>query len=339
MTAGSSRRAAQVVLGAGAAMLVIAASPVTAASYTLIPPYAGPGTATGVLGINDAGTMTGNITNADGTGSGFVRSPAGAYTLFSDGDYATLGRAINAGGAITGYSYVDASEDIRTADEFRRDADGTITLLQNPTTGVALHGIAQGINAAGVIVGENFTQVGAMNFRHGYILDGSSYTELSVSPDFRIKTVARGINDAGLVVGWTSDGTTGLTQGFVYSGGTFDQFVTDPSAANAGITYLEAVNNHGLASGEWLDAVGDAHPFLYDTLSHAFTELMPPGGGSFDAFGLNDRGQVVLTGLSGANYLYDPAGVPEPALWTLMIVGFGTVGASLRRDGRRHARQ
>nr|WP_174298471.1 PEPxxWA-CTERM sorting domain-containing protein [Sphingomonas bacterium] len=173
-----------------------------------------------------------------------------------------------------------------------------------------------------------------MNFRHGYILDGTSYTELSVSADFRVKTVGRGINDAGLVVGWTLDNNIGVTRGFVYSGGAYQQFVTDPSAANASTTYLEAVNNHGLASGEWLDAFGDPHAFLYDILSHAFTELTPPGGGSYDAFGLNDRGQVVLTSASGINYLYDPAGVPEPATWTMMIGGFVCVGGFIRRRGR-----
>ncbi len=116
----------------------------SAATYTLIPAYTGVGTETGVLGINNAGYMTGNITNSDGSGSGFLRSPGGFYTLFSDGDYATLGRAINAGNVITGYSYIDATDDIRTANEFRRDPDGMITLLHNPVTGDALHGIAQG---------------------------------------------------------------------------------------------------------------------------------------------------------------------------------------------------
>ncbi|WP_174298418.1 PEPxxWA-CTERM sorting domain-containing protein [Sphingomonas bacterium] len=320
------------VIAAGA--IVVSASagqPASAGTYTLIPAYAEPGTETGVLGINDAGYMTGNVVNADGSGSGFLRSPGGTYTLFSDGDRATIGRAINASNQITGYSYVDATNDIRTADEFRREADGTITLLHNPVTGDALHGIAQGINAAGVIVGENFTQSGTMNFRHGYILDGASYTELSLSPDFRVKTVARGINDAGLVVGWTLDNNDGVTRGFVYSSGAYQQFVTDPSAANAATTYLEAVNNHGLASGEWLDALGDPHAFLYDTLSHAFTELAAPGGGAYDAFGLNDRGEVVLTSAAGINYLYDPTGVPEPAAWSLMIMGLGCVGYALRR--------
>ncbi len=48
---------------------------------------------------------------------------------------------------------------------------------------------------------------------------------------------------------------------------------------------------------------------------------IPFGGGSIAYF---EGGKGVLTGTGG--------GVPEPASWALMIVGFGGLGASMRRQ-------
>jgi PEP-CTERM motif len=309
-------------LGAGSA---------SAATYTPITPYSGVGTTTAVLGINNAGFMTGDVVNADTSVSGILRDPAGVYTLFTTSDFDTFGRAINNANVITGYT-TDSTGNLLLGHEFKRDPGGAITFLTNPTDSTFLLGIAQGINSSGEIVGDYRFNDGVHNFRHGYLLNGGSFTDLSQSADFRVKQNGRGINDSGTIVGWVLDNNTGFTQGFVDIAGAFT-YINDPSVGNANTTFLEAINNNGLASGEWTDATGNNHPFLYNTATNAFTELHPPGGGTFDAFGINDLGEVVLTDNngSGVNFLYNPTGVPEPGTWAMMLLGFAGVGYAARR--------
>lgn len=325
------------VIAAG--VTAFSAQSASAATYAFIAPYGAPGTNTNVLAINNAGYMTGAIVNADTSGVGFIRDPLGNYTTFTDnGDFSTTGRAIDSSNNITGYS-TDNTLNLRTDTQFERAAGGAITVLTNPNMGGAnLHGIAQGINSAGAIVGDYFFVSSGHTYRHGYILSGGALTDLSVSPISSMRTLARGITDSGVVDGWTQDTTTGVIQGFIYSGGTFS-FVTDPSIGNTGVTYLEGINNNGLAVGQWVDAAANFHPFIYNILTNIFTELHPPTGISFQSFGINDLGEVVLTDTNNpnVNYLYNPlgVGVPEPAAWAMMLIGFAGVGAAVR--GRRGA--
>jgi hypothetical protein len=317
-----------------AAATLAAASLGTAAvagTYTLITPYAGAGTSTSVLGINDAGYMTGSIGNADGSADGFIRDPSGAYTIFNDG-YQTIGRNIDNSNNITGYA-TDATLDLQTDTTFLRSAGGTLTTLTDPNTSAPLHGIAQGQKLSGTIVGDYFYMSGGHNYRHGFALNGASFTDISVDPDYPIKTTARGVNDAGTIVGWTLDNLTGVTQGYVDVAGAFT-FFSDPDAANASTTYFEDINDSGLVSGEFQDASGDLHPFLFNTTTDAFADLTPPGPIDDYAFGINASGEVVITSNLGPNYLYNPAGVPEPQSWAFVMLGVGLAGAALRRRGR-----
>jgi hypothetical protein len=275
--------------------------------------------------------MTGSISYSDNSSLGFLRSPSGVYTTFSDG-YGTVGRGINAGNEVTGYVVTDSSQNTRTDSQFLRRPDGTLTTLVNPDTSQPLHGIAQGINTAGAIGGDYFFQVpGVGTERHGYILDGGSFTDLSIpgSPD--IPVAARGINDSGAVVGFVSVG--GADEGFIYSGGAFT-FVNDPNPLAVGGTYFSAENNAGLIVGSWLDAADDSHAFEYDPTADAFRDFNVPGATNTQAFGVNDLGEVTITTdiASGPNnFLYNPASVPEPAAWAAMLLGLASVGATLRR--------
>ncbi len=321
-------------LAAAAATIIGASGPALAGSYTLITPYVSTGTTTQVLGINDAGYMTGSIADASGSALGFSRDPAGVYTTFSAG-YATTGRNISNSNSITGYA-TDATGALMTDTQFQRSAGGVITTLVNPVTSEALHGIAQGQNASGAIVGDYLYASGGHNFRHGYEINGSTFTDIAASTDFRVKTTARGINDAGIIVGWNRDNSTGITQAYVDVGGILT-FFSDPNALNANTTYFEDINNNGLVSGEFADAAGLLHPFLFNITTDKFTDLTPPGILDYFAFGLNNAGQVVLTSSSSPdNYLYTPTStaVPEPAGAALMLFGFGLVGQVLRRRNR-----
>ncbi len=297
-----------------------------AGSYTLITPYAGVGATTSVLGVNDAGYLTGTIFSASGSADGFIRDPAGVYTLFNDG-FNTIGRNISNTNTITGYA-TDATFNLRTDTEFQRSAGGAFATISNPVTAQPLHGIAQGQNASGVIVGDNFYTSGGLNYRHGYAIDGSTFTDISAGPSNVQKTTTRGINDSGVIVGWNLDASTGVTQGYVDVGGTLT-FFSDPNPLDASTTYFEDINNNGLVSGDFADAGGLLHPFEFNTLTNTFTDLNPPGA-NFAAFGLNNAGEIVLTDGNGLNYLYNPAGTPEPATWAVMLLGLGFTGAALR---------
>ena len=309
-------------------LAMLAAGAASAGTYTLITPYAGAGTSTSVFGINDAGYMAGSITNADGSSDGFIRDPAGIYTTFNDG-VETIGRNISNTNSITGYA-TDSTNNLLTDATFIRAPDGTITDLTDPITAAPIHGIAQGQNASGAIVGDYFGTFSDGERRHGFELLGGTFTDISAGGADPASTTARGINDAGVIVGWALDLTTGVTQGYVDTGGAMT-FFSDPNPANADSTYFEDINNSGLVSGEFVDAAGADHPFEFNTATDVFTDLIPPGAVNEFAFGLNNQGEVVLTDPDGDNFLYNPAGVPEPGSWVLMVIGLGGLGVALRR--------
>ncbi|HXA40475.1 MAG TPA: PEPxxWA-CTERM sorting domain-containing protein [Phenylobacterium sp.] len=301
-----------------------------AATLTPIPSYVDPaGGTTSVLGINNAGWMTGNIAEANGSSLGFVRDAAGNYTTFSaNGLFATYGRAIDNSNTVIGYA-TDAAGAINTDTQFTRTTGGAVTALQNPNTGVPLHGIAQGVNATGAIVGDYYSGPGATTPLLGYVLDGSTFTTLTAPGSTR--TAARGIEDDGTVAGWAIVG--GVQEGFIEQGGAYS-FFQAPDAGSVG-TVFEDINNNGLVSGEWMDAGGDSHAFVFNSVADAFTDIDVLGATSTSAFGLNDAGDVVVTASGVAegpnNFLYHADAVPEPTTWAMLILGFFGLGGLLRR--------
>jgi hypothetical protein len=308
-----------------ASALALAGAAQAGGTLTPLASYADPnGGSTAVLGINNAGYMTGSIGYADGSGLGFLRTPGGVYSTFSE-DFFTSGRAIDPSNNITGYA-TDSTGILLTDKEFLRTPGGSTTVLQNPLDASFLHGIAQGINSLGAIVGDYYTSL-AGHPRDGYILSGSTFTDLSVPGS--TSTHARGITDSGEVAGWTVIG--GVTEGFLWNSGVFT-FVNDPNAAGGQGTVFEGINNHGIVSGEWNDASGNGHPFEYDTHTGAFTEIFVPGAGNADAFGINNLNQAVITtdiSVGPNNFVYTPT--PEPATWATLLLGVFGAGAMLRR--------
>jgi hypothetical protein len=323
MRRGVSALAAACALGAALGVHTQAA----AATYTAIPSYVDPlGGRTSLLGINNAGWLTGSLNYPDGSGQGLVRDAGGAYTTFSV-DAFTQGRAISETNVVSGYA-TDGSSSLLTATEFTRAPGGTVTVLQNPDTATDLYGIAQGMNASGAIVGDFATGFGAQ--RHGYLLDGGVFTELTIPGDPTTSTRARGITDAGDIAGWISP-ISGITQGFILSGGVYT-FFSAPGAV--GNTTFEDLNNNGIAVGNYSDAGGFSHAFFLNTNTNVFKELHIAGATSLQAFGINDLGQVIITtdlATGPSNFLYDPNGVPEPGTWAVMVMGFAGLGAMLRR--------
>ena len=304
------------------------AAAAAAGTLTPIAPFDDPmSTGTGLLGINNAGYTTGTVNYAGGTALGFVRTPDGTYTTFSNTAYPagtfTSGRAISNSNTVIGYSSVpNGSANLFRG--FQRLDDGTISLLTHPVgmsfqSGITLNGIAQGINDSGAVVG-NYRAASGMGQpirNHGYILNGTTFTELKdASLPASASVNARGIANDGTVVGWTQDTTNG-TRGWIYSGGTFEYLKHPLDTVNGtlGTTILEAINNSGQILGGYSydDGMGNilGKAFIYDPITHGFTDIAVPGATNTQTFGINDSGQYVISSDAG-QFIYSPDGPVAP---------------------------
>src|SRR5215831_8432734 len=142
-----ARLRVSMLAGACAVFCGLAGHAFASGTLTPIPSYVDPnGGGTSVIGINNAGFMTGSITYSDGSALGFTRDPGGTYSLFSEG-FATFGRAIDDSNRVSGY-VTDSSGNVLTDNEFTRTSGGVTTLLQNPLDMSFLRGIAQGMNSS-----------------------------------------------------------------------------------------------------------------------------------------------------------------------------------------------
>jgi uncharacterized membrane protein len=157
-------------------------------------------------GINDSGEIVGGYQDSAGSIFGFIDN-GGAFTTISLGD-----------GSFTEVSSVNNLRDIAGFYHDNRgfhgflERDGQISTLDVPG---ANYTNAAGLNDLGDVVGDYFLpsdSPGAASIRHGFLYDGTTYTEIAV-PGFEDSTFARGINDAGVIVGGYQVASN--TQGFV----------------------------------------------------------------------------------------------------------------------------
>ena len=173
---------------------------------------------TGLIGINDAGVIVGSVNSLGlATTSAFIRSRDGTYTVFSHPDAMsfTSARGVNNRGLVTGFR--DTAEGPRVGFIYDSRTETFTDIVPSAVT------IAHGINSKGEVVGSALfiTGLGADDpcgvpeafGRYGWVRarDGS-VTFFLVNG---LPTRARGINDAGDIVGWTIDLNTGEDKGFV----------------------------------------------------------------------------------------------------------------------------
>jgi probable HAF family extracellular repeat protein len=226
---------------------------------------------------------------------------------------------LNNAGWATGFAQ-DASG---VSQAFLRSPDGVVSTLVDPSTGLALNNVAQGINSAGAVVGSYFTASGSMR---GFELSPDRATLVTLADPLATgRTAARGINDSGTVVGFY--GVASAIHGFVFDPST-SSYTTLDNPLGVGGTYLQGINNQGQIVGFFGDAANQYHAFVYDSGAASFTTIDAPGSSFSQAFQINSLGQVAVLSDVGS-YIYDP--VPEPPPMALLAAGLLVVAAVSRR--------
>lgn len=250
--------------------------------YTLAPPYTQasytnenfPNSAqTQVVGINSFGLTVGfwvdNNTAFDNFG--FVDN-GGTFTSVVDPNTPTVAGAVN---QLLGVN------DLKEAAGFYTDASGNNQgyIYNIPTgtfTAVTIPG-SSSVTATGI----NNTLCAALPVLHS--CQSSSVT-------------TTGINNAGVISGFYLNGT--VTDGFIDNNGSITT-LTGPSGATT--TQAFGLNNEGQVVGDYVDAAGNTHGFVYSIATAAYTTIndpnatpASPGAPTMTVVnGINDLGQLV----------------------------------------------
>lgn len=313
----------------------LAASPALAAPYTFtpLPPVSFTAYAINDLGQAGGQAQTGTSLGAlvlaaiaSGGVSTFVPAPAAnssAVTgLNNAGDYVgTVLFGTTAGFAVFG--------------------GAAVTLATPPNPGGNTN--PNGVNNARQVVGTVSAFTPAPNGQpgtltgEGFVSSGGTYVTLN-APGAAL-TDARGINDAGQVVGsyLLTPGSAGPRQGFLYSGGAFTT-LNRPGAAS---TFLTGINDGGEVVGYYQDAAGQTHGFT--ETGGVFSDIPAENGQVFIPQAVNNLG--VLVGplvtpgqiLRGVNYVATPQAVPEPASAGGAAAGLAGLGLGALVRRRRRA--
>lgn len=101
------------------------------------------------------------------------------------------------------------------------------------------------------------------------------------------ETDCNGVNNNGIVVGFSVDATTFLNRGFFIQGGRFHMVDVGVNG-----TFLYGINNNNQATGWYVDSTGFTHGMVVDQQRHLKT-IDPPGSAMTNAWSINDAGVVV----------------------------------------------
>ncbi|MFL5312370.1 MAG: hypothetical protein ACJ79H_18200 [Myxococcales bacterium] len=215
----------------------------------------------GGLGINNAGVITGIAvqTGGDSSEQGFVLRGS-TYTFFSRPGFAnTEPRAISNSGLVTGIS---ANSDFSQLAGFIYDPEANTFTDATPAGSTSV--IVQGMNAAGRICGDArqpglgryafVWQQGTLQNRDERL--ASFFERVTIDGT---ATAARGINDAGVLSGFTHFGTAG----FVGNASRGYRLLFPPGATQDGAsTVCEGINNFDQVVCVVTDADGATHGFI-----------------------------------------------------------------------------
>lgn len=194
---------------------------------------------------------------------------------------------------------------------------------------------AYAINDNGLIVGESATV--ANDYRHAFMYDGSMHdlssgfagysTAYSVNSTGTIMgsvsalyadehavkffgsytrgigtlgnaSVARGINDNGLIVGNSALPQTNVDHAFLYDGTMHDLGTLAGGHASMALS----INGSGKVVGWGITSDHKTHGFFYDGIMHDLGTLL--GGQTSDAYDINDSDQIVGNSTANDSYLH-----------------------------------
>jgi probable HAF family extracellular repeat protein len=151
------------------------------------------------------------------------------------------------------------------------------------------NGVATAINATGQAVG--YSHLDSVN-RHAFLYENGVLSDIG---SFGGYSFATGINDSGMIVGASSNSSTGVAHAFLYANGVMRD-IAPLGNFSGSESYAEGINNGGQVVGTFLTADRTAfHAFLYE--NGLFKDIGATSGPLTEAYGINDHGQVVGTGL------------------------------------------
>jgi probable HAF family extracellular repeat protein len=141
-----------------------------------------------------------------------------------------------------------------------------------------------GINASGVVTG----YVGGT----GFVADHGPMTSIGTLPGGSA-SYAYGINDSGVVVGFSNTGS-GAYDAFTYSNGTMTDVTATRGIALGGSTFnfATSINNSGQIAG-YISSAAGTHAFLYNGTNTIDLGTLAGSTGTSHAQALNASGQVV----------------------------------------------
>jgi len=216
------------------------------------------------FGINDGDVVVGPVFNSQGLEGGYIRNKSGQYMIFTHpgSTVFTEPRGVNDKGIVTGWGDTSAGSVGFIYDPSKNTFTDII-----PSTGST---IAQGINSRGDVVGSTYLPDGGayagspagtygwMRSKNGAI----TYFRVNGNP-----TAARGINDWGVIAGFTTDPAAGNV-GFVATlkGLPYEALTVAPgdllAVPSESATDPEAINNLGAIVGNAFDSAGVVHGFI-----------------------------------------------------------------------------
>lgn len=208
-----------------------------------------------VYGINDSGTIVGAASAPDGSVVGFLLNGS-TYSFFSDaGRSFTEARSISSTGLIAGDTndFDSGGNPINAAGYVYDPVSGVFADILIPD---ALTIIAHGNNKAGQVVGNIFSTSGA---QIAFLRDPTPPPTVTMFQVGR-KTRARGINDNGIIAGFTWGGDMPRQMGFVGNSSGYQLIAPNDSTPE---TYVEGINNNGQVGGFYVgDDLVNWHGFI-----------------------------------------------------------------------------
>jgi hypothetical protein len=106
-----------------------------------------------------------------------------------------------------------------------------------------------------------------------------------------MQTQVTAIDNRGNTAGFWVDSNM-VNRGFVEWNGVFTSY-TDPHTGGGTVNQILGLNDAGMAVGFYADATGNNHGFTLNQATGKFKPVIPPGGGSVSATGINSSGDVV----------------------------------------------